>query len=241
MAELKSTPDRRLPTAILILVGLAVLTTGATAAVRGLSTSETSAVVSPPKGLVSPLELRAFSRAQTAQERAARNEPDILEAVEALTSPAPGVPEEWQPGAARNDLRILLAGLGPSSRSIFAFTSTKGRVCFGLTGFTSGCSAGMPAFERVTVTTGDPDAGGTGEPALVWGFARDGVSRVEVVVAGERFGARLANNAYFFQLPNGALPTSAIEAIVVSVGDRSTTMPVVVPRPGGMPLAVPWA
>lgn len=236
---MKATLNRRFRSVILGLVGLAVLTTGATAAVRGLSTSETRAVVSPPKGLVSPLELRAFSRTQSAQERAARNDADVLEAVEALTSPAPGVPEDWHPGAARNDLRILLDGLGPSSRSIFAFTSTKGRLCFGLTGFTSGCSAGMPAFERVTVTAGDPDAEGTGEPALVWGFARDGVSRVEVVVAGERFVARLANNAYFFQLPNGALPTSAIEAIVVSVGDRSTTMPVVVSRPGGVPLAVP--
>lgn len=155
----------------------------------------------------------AFERPPTPADLAALRHPEVREAIDVLTSDDPGVPEAWNPGAA-GDLRVLLSGLGPSNRLVFAFKTERGRLCAGLSGFTSGCLSALPASESISLTVGDPDGEGMGEGAIVWGVANRDVSTVSVVVGGRALSARVGSGAYFFQAPTG-VRMAELERIVV--------------------------
>lgn len=169
---------------------------------------------------LSPLEqLEAFQRPVRPADVALRRQPAVQAAVAQLTEGDGAAPEEFRAGAARDDLRVLLAGLGDARRAIYAFTTVKDRVCVGLTEFTSGCYEGLPLGAAVDVTVGDPDVEGAGEPPLVWGLTRNDVDRVDVEVEGRAQPATVARNAYFFRLSGNLLPASAITALVVHRAD----------------------
>ena len=158
------------------------------AACAGVATaaSEQGAHVSVSRQIgVLPIgQLKAFARGQTTVEAAAERSPVIAAAITALTEAPPGVDPSDTAGQPNSDLRLLLTGLG-SGRSVFAFTTTKGSYCLGLTGFTSGCLAGLPPTVHITADAGDPDLEGVGEPAIVWGFARNDVRKVSVIADGK--------------------------------------------------------
>jgi hypothetical protein len=199
-------------------VAVAGLSLGLAAATGTVGFSESQAV--SPQTPLSPLDpLSAFARPLTADDRAARATVEISDAVEQLTGNDAAVPAAYRAGAARDDLRVLLSGLGEARRSIFAFTTAKNRVCLGLTEFTSGCYEGLPLGATVDITVGDPDVEGGGEAAIVWGLARNNVRGVQVAAGGKNYIARLANNAYFFQLPDATMPSTAITGLSVSLTD----------------------
>lgn len=141
----------------------------------------------------------------------------------AFNTPEPGVPSSWLPGdvdVAQG--RLLLTGLGPSSRAIYAYPTAKGRLCAGLGGFSGGCLQGFFKDAPADWTVGDPDGRPGGEPVLVWGIIPDSVKDVRVVVNGHEQSAVVANNAYFFQAADNSLSPSAIEALTLVFVDGAT-------------------
>lgn len=218
MLSLSSTRLWRRRTAIVAALVAAVAVAGIAYAAGEMPAPSSSAAA--PETPLSPLEtLAAFQRSATPAERALSREPKIRAAVVQLTDDDPAVPAEFRAGAARKDLRVLLSELGTGGRAIYAFTTAKNRVCLGLTDFTSGCYSGLPLGAAVDVTVGDPDAEGSGEPPLVWGLARNDVRRIDVEVGGQTYPATFARNAYFFQLTDSSVSTSAITAVVVKRAD----------------------
>jgi hypothetical protein len=161
----------------------------------------------------------AFLRPPSAQDRLAASTPAVREVVDVLTTAPAGVGGADEAGASRGDVRVLLSGLGESGRTIFGFRTDRGRVCLALSDFTSGCYASLPADEAVTVSFGDPDREGEMEPAIVWGFAKSGVRRVSVVVAGVTLPARVGSNAYFFQAPSRLTRSDELERVLVELDD----------------------
>jgi hypothetical protein len=187
-----------------------------------------------------PLDLAVFKQTPTARDRAAARDARVLASIEGLTAHEPNVPAEWLPGEARpGAIRTPLVGLGPGERTIYLVRTTRGRVCAGLTGFSSGCLAGLPPDVPATLHVADPDASGLGEPALIWGVARDSVRRIDVIVDGASRQAALEGNAYFFQLADPSMSSRSIEAIVVHLasGDSVRVAADHGPEPGA-PVAV---
>lgn len=202
---------------------IAIAAVAAVSVAAAVTSDDPSVSPVPLATPLSPLEsLAAFRDPATAADARLSRQPFIRDAIAQLTAPDAGAPPEFHPGTPRNDLRVLLSGLGEGGRAIFAFTTSKSRTCLGLTGFTSGCYAGLPLGASVDITVGDPDDEGSGEGALVWGIARNDVRAVEVEVGSGHHAATLGRNAYFFQLTDASLPTSAITAVIVHREDGVT-------------------
>jgi len=106
--------------------------------------------------------------------------------------------------------RVALLDFGSGSHTAFVARGRDGRICAGLTGFSSGCLDGLPPSLPVDVTYG---GGSATEGPIVWGLAQDDVRAVEVVVSGVTKTATLGENVYVFQAPVGtdAAALSAVE------------------------------
>lgn len=195
------------------VIGFFALAVVATlSAANVLSTFSSS---SAPSGTpTQPLErLPVFDQPVTAADEAAARDPMVVDAVRILTDDS-GAPEEYRVGLVQGSIHVLLDGLGPSNRSIFAFATTRGKTCLGLTGFTSGCYDRLPVGASADPMVGDPDKEGTGEGVIVWGLAASNVRRVFVDVNGQRIPTRLRANAFFAQL-GSTVPSTSIRGVVV--------------------------
>lgn len=184
---------------------------------------------------IGPVGLSVLDRAPSAADQAGARDPNIVRAVQVLTSDDPGVPESFLAGQANaGGLRIAMSHLGTGDHSIFLVRTSKGRICEGLTQFSSGCLEGLPPDVAVTATAADPDGDNRGEAPLVWGIARNEVKSVDVIVQGQAHPATLANNAYFYELPNNTMLASDITDVVAHLaGGNSVDTPVVTgPAPG---------
>jgi hypothetical protein len=162
--------------------------------------------------------MSVFSRAQSARDVALSRAANVREAVGGtMAHPPAGVPADMLPGGERaNSLRALMTGLGAADRSIWAIATTKGRVCSGLTDFTSGCTARFS--NEITFTVGRFT---WSTPVIVWGLATDNVARVDVVVAGKAHAAQMGTNAFYYEMSDVALDDDAIERLVVHYKDAS--------------------
>jgi hypothetical protein len=157
---------------------------------------------------------RIFVGPSTDFDKAVLRRPPVMRAVTALTKDDANIPQAWKPGSAREgSFRVLLIHLGSAQRLIFAFQAHHGQLCLGLTNFSSGCIGSLPIGLPITVTAGDPDIAGGGEGPVAWGYARDTVRAVDVVIRRVVIPAKLGNNAYFFQAPNGSFDTSDITEV----------------------------
>lgn len=187
--------------------------------------------IAPGGATVVPLtELAIFSRPQTATEAQAAVSGPIAETMRLLAHNEPSVPSDWLPGQAQSDqLRIATSNLTARDRTLFLFRTAKGRICAGVTDLTAGCLSGLPGGMAVTTEYG---GGYRDEGPIVWGIARDDVVDVNVLVNGKTYPAIIAKNAYFFQVPDISLPTSAIQAIQVRLADGTVQrIPITVPTP----------
>jgi hypothetical protein len=124
-----------------------------------------------------------------------------------LTPPA-SQPPEWTPGQAlMHQARVLMTDAGTAKRTIYAYPTSRGRVCTVLTDYSSGCLDGFrDRFADVDFTYGR---------GIVWGLVPNSVRAVDVYVGGVRRPARLENNVYFFE---GDTP----QQLVVHFRDGST-------------------
>ena len=124
--------------------------------------------------------------------------------------------------------RILQAGLGSGGWSIYAYPTTAGHVCYGLTGVGAGCIPGFLHGFPVSFNVIKPDMqpSGSGAPVVVYGLAPDDVRSVAVETSsGEMFGANVVNNSYFVQLDdNGVTPPDVKSLVVTFANGTSATI-----------------
>ena len=120
--------------------------------------------------------------------------------------------------------RLLLADVGSRHGAIYVVPTTTGNVCFLVTLGPQGCSTGFTQASPVDVTIFDGDGFGYGKPAAVTGLVPDDVTGVTVFVDGSGHAARIASNAYFYELPDDAVRSP--ESLLISYRDGKTlTMP----------------
>ena len=103
--------------------------------------------------------------------------------------------------------RVLMTDVGTAKGTIYAYPTSRGRVCAVLTDYSSGCLDGFrDRFADIDFTYGR---------GIVWGLAPNSVTAVDVYVGGVRQATRLENNVYFFE---GGAP----QQLVVHFRDGST-------------------
>ena len=138
--------------------------------------------------------------------------------------------------------RLLLSNLGPKHRSIYVFPTTKGEVCFVITGrgparirggLGSGCKKAFLVGEPVSIDGGSlsfPPM--SGPPAELAGLTKDGVKRVQVVIHGTPHNAILGHDAWYYRFPNNHTPATAAKQLIVTLKDGSTkTVPTRIVKP----------
>jgi hypothetical protein len=130
-----------------------------------------------------------------------------------------GVPSEAvDPGSLLlSESRLLLSDLGTRSGKFYVVPTSKGQLCYIITGYLdAGCLSPDPLAARgIDWGLSDNDALGVGEPLIVHGLVANNVAAVDVVVAGEAHRAVLANNAFYREVHGSAFP----DAIVVTFTD----------------------
>jgi hypothetical protein len=133
-----------------------------------------------------------------------------------LSGTGQSVPEAWKPGG--QVAGTARSALTSGELSIWAYRSTRGRVCEGLTvnGATqsASCTAGWSNRLPVDVNT---DSVASGAQA-VWGLAPDDVKTVSVVVDGKQVPAQMGRNAYLY------VGTGTVTS-VIAIRDDGTAVP----------------
>ncbi len=200
-------------------LGLGLLLTASLAALGGPSTPKTQDATASPAP--SPDPLAVFTRPRTSQDVL----PPALAARVAYLAGGPDVPEELRNGRLYLDQsRLLLADMGSTRVSLYAFPSEKGGICAVFDRWGGGC-LGTPPFTRerpVSVDRVDPDGLGRGTPLTVSGLAPNNVVAVEVLVRETAYAATLRNNAFFFEMPSTSVQPDALR--VTFRGGLTTTV-----------------
>jgi hypothetical protein len=119
--------------------------------------------------------------------------------------------------------RTLLANLGPDHRALMSVATTSGAVCLALTDFAVQCVPTFKDDQQISWFVGTPSSGAV----ALYGLVRDDVTAVEVDFANGRTAvARLANNAFYLELP-GSEPGS----LVIHLRDGSSDVVAALPCP----------
>jgi len=122
--------------------------------------------------------------------------------------------------------RILIKGSNWWNGTVYAWATESGEVCYRVADVVGSCDKGEA--QTGPIAWGADYIGNTPGSIVVTtvaGLARDGVTKVDVITAGERLHAKLRNNAFFARVPSGRWPI----AIVATMADGSQKR---VPTPG---------
>lgn len=195
----------------------------------GISASRTGAHSNPSERFASGdsaagFELKALSGPRTLA--------DDLQgiALETASHLLDGVPSEAvDPGSLLlSESRLLLSDLGTRSGKFYVVPTSKGQLCYIITGYLdAGCLSPGPLTVRgIDWGLSDNDVLGAGEPLTVHGLVANNVGAVDVVVAGEAYRAVLAKNAFYREVDGSAFPS----AIVVTFTDGHQAR-ITIPRP----------
>jgi hypothetical protein len=179
-----------------------------------LSNSEQASATDPPPGLtagITALDRRPPEQALT---------PEVEEWIEVITrSPRLGTTAQ----AAKTRVKRLRSGLGTARRTMWAFRTDAGGVCFLLTGHTGSCLADLSAGTPGLLWT--IGGGGENSPGAFVGIASDDVTDVDLTVDGQVVSSTtVVNNVAFAEIApssdqalitvkhaNGATRTERIE------------------------------
>lgn len=141
-----------------------------------------------------------------------------------------GVPNEAvDPGSfLLSESRLLLSDLGARSGKFYVVPTSKGQLCYIITGYLdAGCVSPHPLATRgIDWGLSDNDALGAGDPLIVHGLVANDIAEVDVLVAGQSERAILANNAFYRDVDGSAFP----DALVVTFTDGHQAR-ITVPRP----------
>ena len=174
--------------------------------------------ISPsPVRTVSLGTIDALAGLPSAAEAVLASRDDVQREAAAVDWTSASVPNLFLPGAEVGPIRIPLSALGSGDRLIWMYRTDRGKICSGLTDFTAGCLDRLPVGQAINPVAGDPeDGGGT----IVWGFAKNDVRAVSVVVDSTLQTATLGRNAFFFQAASqSANPTTVIATLANGTTD----------------------
>jgi hypothetical protein len=149
-------------------------------------------------------------------------DPAALDTATRYLSGAPS--DQLDPGQLEfSQSRRLFAKVGSADGAFYVIPTSKGQLCYVITGFSSaGCLASAPlASTGIDWGLSDNDGLGTGEPLVVHGLVANEVVGVDVVAGGKIHQAVLTNNAFYTELEG--LPDALI---VHRAGNRDTRIPV---------------
>lgn len=93
--------------------------------------------------------------------------------------------------------RILLVNPGTVRTIMYAFVTESRTVCYGLLRLASSCDGGASQTSPLVWIAAGPSGG----PRIIAGLARDRVKSVDVIVNGKPWPAKLANNAFYLEVP----------------------------------------
>jgi hypothetical protein len=198
-----------------------LLAVGTVALARAHPTSRPATSSAHVTGAPSSAPLAVLSQPREAKD-------DLPNGLVASVSDLAGGPElapELRNGAVQTgSSHLALSNLGAAKASFYVVPTAKGRVCLVITNGPQGCDDGHFTVAR-PATWGLTDADGyrKGRPTSVDGLVPNNVVHVTVVDDhGGRTDARLANNAYYLELPNPiAMPT---EIVLAYAGGGSATI-----------------
>jgi hypothetical protein len=158
----------------------------------------------------------ALARAQQAGDRLPAQLQQVVVAMNANPAPVSADLYEGQQLPAQS--RLLLGNPGGSNAGIYAYPTTKGRVCFLITIGGGGC-----------VTAADPSAWGIalnpGGSLAVYGLVPNTVRSVDVVVGGTSVPARIGQNAFFYEQQTLTDTPTALVATFANGTQKQFTLP----------------
>lgn len=122
--------------------------------------------------------------------------------------------------------RLLLAGLGETNSSLYAWPMTSGGVCWASGRGSGMCIKHFTPDNRAAFTGMDPDTPGTGAPLTFVGIVPDGVVAARVTVRGFDDDALVQNNGFFYELSNAADVCQPVDSVTLFYRDgTSYTIP----------------
>jgi hypothetical protein len=118
---------------------------------------------------------------------------------------------------------LLLAGLGETNASLYAWPMTSGGVCWAWGEGEGGCLKGFPVEDRAVFLGIDPDAPDAGVPGTIVGLVPDDVVAAQVNVDGIDHDALIQNNGLFYELADAAsVSCQAVDSVTISYRDGSS-------------------
>ena len=211
--------------AIVALLSLSVL-----ALARGKESARTEAIKVRTTSTLSE-RLGVFSKPRASSDALPSN---VRAVAEGLTTGTENVPTQLLPGdSVISESRLLLSHVGSWGASLYAWPTTKGRVCYVLTGAAATCEGDFTEAHPFGSGFFDRDELGSGEPGGVLGLVPDDVVSVDIVTASETYSTQVVNNALFFQLPDSTIV--APTALIAHYSD-GTERSVRIPPPSGAAL-----
>jgi hypothetical protein len=201
-------------------VGTAAVVVGATG-----SATATGPTVARNE-LPSNAMLRAFLRPRQERDQM----PTLLaESVRGLAGEA-SVPDVFRNGAVdATESRLLLAGVGPANGGLYAFPSARGRICYALDGGPQSCHSRFSADHPVGITLYDADGFNRGAAPGIFGLVPNNVVRIDIVIDGRSYPARLGENAYHLELPTAQWTALDVAATFRSGSSVRTPVPTLGP------------
>jgi hypothetical protein len=125
--------------------------------------------------------------------------------------------------AIADESRLLLAGIGVGTTTLYAWPTTGGWVCWAWDEGGGGC---LHDFAQIKIRTAfmgiDPDFEGVGAPGTLVGVVPDDVATATVRVGGTEHPAVVQNNGVFYELPDGSCTNWAFEALTATYRDGSS-------------------
>jgi hypothetical protein len=118
--------------------------------------------------------------------------------------------------------RLLLAGLGETNASFYAWPTTSGGVCWAWGEGSGLCVQHFQTEDRAAVVGIDPDAMGAGAPGTIVGVVPDDVVAARVSVHGIDHDALVQNNGLFYELADRADTCQAVDSVTISYRDGSS-------------------
>ncbi len=149
----------------------------------------------------------------------ARSTSDVLPAqisssIAAMNASNPGVTDSLYEGQElANRSRLLISNVGTSGATIYAYPTSKGRVCFINTIAGGGCVTHTDPFAWGETPTDD------GKTVMVYGIAPNSVRSVSVIAGGMSVAATLQRNAFYFEQ---SVSRPAPSAIIATFENGST-------------------
>lgn len=160
------------------------------------------------------VQAQSMKRALANQGAAAQLPQSVIDQLSDLANPPAAVPDAARPGRpVVTQARALLTNVGVHKATLYGVPTGKGELCaiYSVAYGAFGCVATPEPGAPIQWGVGDLDAIGSGDPPFVEGLAPSDVTAIEVLAGTASWSAKLANGAFFFQLPGADMWPTALQ------------------------------